>query len=52
MAQATDDWVAERTARLGGPVYFIDNDTALLVRDPASAPEVISTGQWRHFDGG
>jgi dipeptidase E len=36
------------SARLGGPVYFIDDDTALLVRDPASAPDVISTGQWRH----
>ena len=34
-----------------GPVYFLDDDTALLVRDPASAPEIVSTGQWRHFDG-
>ncbi len=49
MAEATDEWVAERAARLGGPVYFIDDETALLVRNPASAPEVISTGQWRYF---
>jgi dipeptidase E len=49
MAEATDEWVAERAARLGGPLYFIDNDTALLVRDPGSAPEVISAGQWRYF---
>ncbi len=49
MAEATDEWVAEGAARLGGPVYSIDDDTALLVRDPESAPEVISTGQWRYF---
>ena len=50
-AQVTDELIAECAARLGGPVYFLDDDTALLVRDPASEPQVISTGQWRHFDG-
>jgi dipeptidase E len=49
--QVTDEVIATCAARLGGPVYFLDDDTALLVRDAASAPEVISTGQWRHFDG-
>jgi dipeptidase E len=50
--QVTDDWVAERAAQFGEPVYFIDDDTALLVRDPEAAPEVVSTGEWRLFDGG
>jgi dipeptidase E len=46
----TDDWAAAGAARLGSPVYFIDDDTALLVRDPAEAPEVISSGHWLQFD--
>jgi len=49
--QVTDEVITKCAARLGGPVYFLDDDTALLVRDAASAPEVVSTGQWRHFDG-
>ena len=49
--QVTDDVIATCAARLGGPVYFLDDETALLVRDAASAPEVISAGQWRLFDG-
>ena len=47
----TDEVIAECAARLGGPVYFLDDDTALLVRDPGVAPEVVSTGEWRLFDG-
>ena len=47
----TDDLIAKCTARLGAPVYFLDDKTGLVVRDPASPPEVISTGQWRLFDG-
>jgi dipeptidase E len=46
----TDDWAAASAARLGGRVYFIDDDTALRVRDPAEAPEVISSGHWLQFD--
>jgi dipeptidase E len=49
--QVTDEVIAKCAARLGGPVYFLDDETALLVRDAASAPEVVSTGQWRLFDG-
>ncbi len=49
--QVTDELVAGCAARLGGPVYFLDDETALIVRDPASPPAVVSTGQWRHFDG-
>jgi dipeptidase E len=49
--QVTDEVIAACAARLGGPVYFLDDETALLVRDAASPPEVVSTGQWRLFDG-
>lgn len=49
--QVTDEVIAACAARLGGPVYFLDDETALLVRDAASSPEVISSGQWRLFDG-
>jgi len=47
----TDEVIARCAARLGGPVYFLDDDSALLVRDAASAPEVVSSGEWRLFDG-
>jgi dipeptidase E len=49
--QVTDEVIAGCAARLGGPVYFLDDDTALLVRDAGSEPEVVSTGAWRLFDG-
>lgn len=49
--QVTDEVIAGCAARLGGPVYFLDDETALVVRDAASGPEVISAGQWRLFDG-
>ena len=49
--EQTDEWAAEGAVRLGGPSYFIDDDTALLVRDPAETPEVISAGHWLQFDG-
>ena len=45
----TDEWAADRAARLGGPVWFIDDDSALLVRDVADDPEVVSSGHWLHF---
>jgi dipeptidase E len=48
----TDAWAAAGAARLGGPVYFIDGETALLVRDPGEAPEVVSSGHWLQFDEG
>jgi dipeptidase E len=47
---ATDEW-AERTARrFGAPVWFLDDASALLVRDPSAAPDVVSDGHWLHFD--
>jgi dipeptidase E len=48
--EQSDDWAAAGAARLGGPVYFIDDDTAVLVRDPATAPELVSSGHWLQFD--
>ena len=49
--QVTDDVIAGCAARLGGPVYFLDDETALLVRDADGEPEVVSAGQWRLFNG-
>jgi dipeptidase E len=46
----TDEWAAVRAARLGGPVWFIDDETALLVRDATVDPQVISSGHWLRFD--
>ena len=48
---ATDEWAQRTAARLGGPVWFIEDGTALLVRDPAEDPEVVSNGHWLRFDG-
>ena len=45
----TDATLAAGAARLGAPLYVIDDDTALLVRNPARAPEVVSTGRWLEF---
>lgn len=36
--------------RLGGPAWFLEDGSALLVRDPAAEPEVVSNGHWLHFD--
>ena len=46
----TDEWAAEHAARLAAPAYFLDDDSALLIRDAAAAPEVISSGHWLRFD--
>ena len=46
----TDETLADGAARLAGPLYVIDDDSALLVRDAALAPQVISTGRWLQFD--
>jgi dipeptidase E len=47
---ASDEWAARHAARLGGPSWFIDDETALLVRDPEAEPEVVSSGRWLRFD--
>jgi dipeptidase E len=46
----SDEWAARHASRLGGPSWFIDDDTALLIRDPAAEPEVVSSGRWLRFD--
>jgi len=45
-----DDWAARYAPRLGGPIWFLDDDGALLVRAPDGEPEVVSSGHWLHFD--
>lgn len=48
----TDEWAAVGAVRLGAPIYYLDDDSALVVRDPHEAPEVVSSGHWLQFDGG
>ena len=45
----TDETLAAGAARLGAPLYVIDDDSALLIRDPEQPPEVVSTGRWLEF---
>ncbi|HEY4224281.1 MAG TPA: Type 1 glutamine amidotransferase-like domain-containing protein [Pseudolysinimonas sp.] len=47
---ATDQWAGEVAARLGGPAWFLDDGSALVVRDLRAEPEVVSNGHWLHFD--
>ena len=47
---ATDQWAAAVAARLGGPAWFLDDGSSLIVRDPEAQPEVVSNGHWLHFD--
>ncbi|WP_246018029.1 Type 1 glutamine amidotransferase-like domain-containing protein [Amnibacterium kyonggiense] len=47
---ATDEWAAATAARLGGPAWFLSDGSALVVRDPAAEPEVVSDGHWLRFD--
>lgn len=50
---ATDAWAAEHAARLGTPVWYLDDRSALVVRDVDAEPEVVSDGHWLRFgDGG
>ena len=42
---------AEGAAELGATTWFLDDESALLVRDPAADPEVVSRGRWIRFDG-
>ena len=46
---ATDEWAASSAARLGGPVWFLDDTSALVVRDPEQEPEIVSSGHWLRF---
>lgn len=46
----TAEWAAERARRLGGTLWVLDDESALLVRDPSAEPEVVSSGHWLRFD--
>ena len=49
MPAGSEERAARGAARTLQAVWFIDDDSALLVRDPAAEQVVISTGHWRHF---
>jgi dipeptidase E len=46
----TDEWAATVASRMGGPTWFLDDSSALLIRDPDRDPEVVSSGHWLRFD--
>ncbi|MDE0547449.1 Type 1 glutamine amidotransferase-like domain-containing protein [Microbacterium sp. C7(2022)] len=41
--------LSQGARRSGQDVWFVDDDTALLIRDPAAEPTVISSGHWRRY---
>ena len=47
---STDEWAQRTAVRIGGPIWFLADGSALLVRDPAQDPEVVSDGHWLRFD--
>lgn len=49
MPPDAEERFARGAERSGQEVWFVDDDSALLVRDPAAEPIVISTGHWRRF---
>jgi len=46
----TDDWAADVAVRMGGPTWFLDDESALVVRAPEGEPEIVSSGHWLRFD--
>jgi dipeptidase E len=50
LPEQTPEWAAQHAPLLGGPSWFLDDATALVVRDPAAEPEVRSAGRWLRFD--
>ena len=49
MPQDAEAWAARGAARSGSTVWFIDDASALLVRDPHAEPAVVSAGRWRRI---
>lgn len=49
MPANAEERFARGAARSGQEVWFVDDDSALLVRDPAAEPIIISSGQWRRY---
>jgi len=50
LPEQTSEWAMRSAPLLGGPSWFFDDATCLIVRDPAAEPEVRSTGRWLRFD--
>lgn len=48
--EQTDAWAARVAPRFGGPVWFLDDASALLIRDPGGEPEIVTSGHWLRFD--
>jgi dipeptidase E len=46
----TAEWAAERARRMACPLWVLDDDSALLIRDADAEPEVVSSGHWLRFD--
>ena len=49
MPADAEGWAARGAARTGQPVWFVDDDSALIVRDPSVDPVVVSSGHWSRF---
>jgi dipeptidase E len=49
MPTDADAWAARGAGRSRQPVWFVDDDSALLVRDSSADPVVVSSGHWRRF---
>jgi dipeptidase E len=50
MSPNAEEWAARGAERTRQGVWFVDDDSALVVRDPAVDPVVVSSGHWRRFD--
>jgi dipeptidase E len=49
MSANAEEWAARGAARTGQQLWFVDDESALVVRDPAADPVVVSAGHWRRY---
>ena len=49
MPADAEERFARGAERSNQEVWFVDDDTALLIRDPAQEPTVVSSGRWRRY---
>lgn len=49
MSPNAEEWAARGAARSRQTVWFVDDDSALVVRDPDAEPEIVSAGGWRRY---
>ncbi len=49
MPAGAQERFARGAERSGEEVWFVDDDSALLIRDPAAEPVVVSSGHWLRF---